>query len=116
MQLALILIFFAGIVFLTETPRFLVKSGRDEMATNVLCKLRKLDSSHVYLRQEMSDIRDEINIERALISSSNEDSLFQTFKRQIKECIRRNIMYRISIGVVTQFFGQLSGINGINYY
>jgi sugar porter (SP) family MFS transporter len=115
MQLPLMLVFLAAIVFLPETPRFLIKTGSVDAATQVLSKLRNLDRTHEYIQQEVTDIRDELNIERTLMGANNEDSQLQTFKRQIKECTKRNILYRISIGVVTQFFGQLSGINGISY-
>ncbi|KAI8659994.1 MFS quinate transporter QutD [Fusarium sp. Ph1] len=116
LQLPLIVVFLVGIVALPETPRFLMKAGKGNMAESVLARLRNLDPDHEYLRQEILDIRDEISIERRLMGITEEDTAWSNLKKQIKECMKPNIAYRVSIGVVTQLFGQLSGINGFNYY
>lgn len=53
---------FAGIIFVFslfqyESPRFLVKKGKDEEALKNLCRLRNLPSSHPYVENEFAGIK-----------------------------------------------------------
>ncbi|KAL1873611.1 hypothetical protein VTK73DRAFT_798 [Phialemonium thermophilum] len=116
MQLPLIGVFFIGCIFLPETPRFLIKRNRFERAASVLSYLRNLDASHPYIQRELANIQDEVQMERTLMGVTADTSRMQVAKKTLRDCLRPKIAYRISVGLVTQFFGQLSGINGINYY
>lgn len=115
-QLPLISILALGCLFLPETPRFLVKKDRSEQALATLARIRNLSPDHEFVQAEYSDIYREIQIERVLVGLDPSLSRRAKVQRQLSECLRPNIAYRISIGVMTQFIGQLSGINGINYY
>ncbi|KAH8885273.1 quinate permease [Thozetella sp. PMI_491] len=116
LQLPLIGVFLIGCLFLPETPRFLAKKNRIESAMTVLSRLRNLDATHPYVQREIANIQDEVQMERALMGIDPDDSRIAIARKLAKDCIRPNIMYRISVGVMTQFIAQLSGINGINYY
>lgn len=48
-------LFFAGLFFLQESPRWLITKGRIEEATKVLCYLRKLPADHPYVRSELDE-------------------------------------------------------------
>ncbi|OIW32719.1 MFS quinate transporter QutD, partial [Coniochaeta ligniaria NRRL 30616] len=115
-QLPLISLFLLACIFLPETPRFLVKKSREDKGLEVLSRLRNLQPGHAYVQNEYNNIRDELQLERALMGYNDEDSTWQRLKKLARDCTRKEIAYRISVGVVTQLIGQLSGTNGINYY
>lgn len=116
MQTPLICVLLFGCFFLPETPRFLVKKNRSTEALSVLCRFRNLRPDHDYIQRELADIHREIDGERQLMGLTEDTSRWALLKGQLRECIRPEIARRISLGVLTQMFGQLSGINGVNYY
>ncbi|KAB5572655.1 MFS quinate transporter QutD [Coniochaeta sp. 2T2.1] len=116
MQLPMIGAFLLGCFFLPETPRFLIKNLQFERASAVLARLRNLPASHPYVQRELANIQDAVQMERDLMGVTAETRRMEVAKRTLRDCLRPQIAYRISVGVVTQFFGQFSGINGINYY
>jgi len=115
-QLPLVGVFLLGCVFLPESPRLLVKKGRIDSALAVLARLRGLDPAHGYVQRELANIQAEVQLERSAMGVDAEDSRWAVARKVARDCVRRDIMYRISIGCVTQFIAQMSGINGINYY
>lgn len=115
-QLPLIGVFLLGCVFLPESPRLLVKKGRLDSALAILARLRGLDPAHGYVQREFANIQAEVQLERSAMGVSSDDSRWTVVRKLARDCVRRDILYRISIGCVTQFIAQMSGINGINYY
>ncbi|KAL5604309.1 hypothetical protein BROUX41_002282 [Berkeleyomyces rouxiae] len=104
-QFAWSLILFGGMLFLPETPRFLIKQGKHEEAAKSLCRLRRLDPDHEEIQAELAEIRANHEYEMSLTSES---SMLDAFKPPM--------LRRLITGVGVQSFQQLSGINFIFYY
>jgi hypothetical protein len=112
-QLPLVGILFIGVVFLPETPRWLIKKDQVEQAEKTLSWIRKLPSQHDYLQNELRGIHAELRTELRQMGTAN--ILTREYLRDLfQECIRPDMLRRISVGVITQLIGQLSGINGIS--
>jgi sugar porter (SP) family MFS transporter len=116
LQLPLISGLLIGSLFLPESPRFLLKKDNIEEAVATLARLRNLDATHPFIQQEVNDIRTEIQLERASSGIDVDSSHWTSIKAKLHECTRRDILHRISVGVMCQLIAQLSGINGMNYY
>lgn len=115
-QLPLVGLLLVGWPFLHETPRWLIKKDRVEAATKSLCRVRNLDAQNEYLRRELGDIVAELQLERQMSNFDSNATAWSRFRSRVLECISPSMRRRISVGIITQLIGQLSGINGINYY
>ncbi|KIX96426.1 uncharacterized protein Z520_07692 [Fonsecaea multimorphosa CBS 102226] len=115
-QLVLVGLFLCGSVLLCESPRFLIKQDAQEEARKVLTRLRRLRPDDEYITREMHDIQAELQLERHLLGIDPTLSRWQNTRRRLAECVRPQIMRRISCGMLCQLVANLSGINGINYY
>ena len=116
LQIPLIGVFGLGCILLPETPRWMAKKDRTERALSILSRLRGLDRTHDYVQREMFDITTEIRIERAALGVEVNSSAWFRCKKRVAECVSPAMRHRISVGIICQIIGQLSGINGINYY
>ncbi|KAJ2934831.1 hypothetical protein H1R20_g2314, partial [Candolleomyces eurysporus] len=96
-----------GMALLPESPRWLIKRGREEDAAAALSRLTRLPSDHPEVTQELSEIRENLEHERAIGESSYAD------------CFKWNeskIGFRTLTGIFIQAWQQLTGINFIFYY
>lgn len=116
LQIPLVGVLVLGSFFLPETPRWLAKKDRLEQGVVTLARLRGLSRDHDYVQKEMFDINAELRIERAALGVDSDTSAWIRWKKRLAECVSPAMRRRISVGIITQMFGQLSGINGINYY
>lgn len=112
-QIPLVGILFIGAIFLPETPRWLIKKDRIEQAEKALSWIRKLPLQHEYLQHELGGIHAELHEELRQMGTANA-SRAQYLRSLLQECIRPDMLRRVSVGVITQLIGQLSGINGIS--
>ncbi|EMC94000.1 hypothetical protein BAUCODRAFT_36470 [Baudoinia panamericana UAMH 10762] len=103
-QFAWSLILCFGMLALPETPRYLIKMGRDEKAMKSLKYLRRLPLEHPALISEFEEIHGNWEYENSLGKASYID------------CFRGNIGKRTLTGVVLQALQQLVGVNFIFYY
>ncbi|XP_019857805.1 PREDICTED: proton myo-inositol cotransporter-like isoform X1 [Amphimedon queenslandica] len=103
LQCVLAVVLIIGMVFLPETPRWLVKKGKSKKADKTLHRLRK-DYTEEEIKEELNDI------EFTVRNSNN--SLRDVFA----DVFRWRILKRILLGVILQKFQQLTGINVIMYY
>ncbi|KAN0090603.1 general substrate transporter [Hyaloscypha variabilis] len=94
-----------GTWFLQESPRWLMEKDRHDEAREALYKLHFNGSNQEYLDLEFAEIRDTITAEK-LLAVKSWSGLIQ------KPSWRR----RLILGCGIQAWGQLSGINVINYY
>ncbi|KAL4868536.1 hypothetical protein BDV12DRAFT_102351 [Aspergillus spectabilis] len=94
-----------GIWFLYESPRWLVERERYEDAKSVLQKLHGTGSNQEFLDLEFREIVDTITTEKQFAVWGWKDMIARPAWRK-----------RLMLGMGIQAFGQLSGINVINYY
>ncbi|KAK0755353.1 hypothetical protein N5P37_012180 [Trichoderma harzianum] len=103
-QFAWSLILFLGMIFLPETPRYLVRSGKLDKATAALSRIRRLANDHPAVVAELSEIRANLEYENGLSKATYLD------------CFRPPILKRQFTGMALQALQQLTGINFIFYY
>ena len=103
-MLPAIFLFFAMFI-LPESPRWLAKRDRWEEAIEVLGLVHAHgNTSSSFVMKEMSEIRDVVEFERA-----NADVTYW-------ELLKPSMLNRTHIGVFTQIWSQLTGMNVMMYY
>ncbi|KAI0372752.1 general substrate transporter [Pilatotrama ljubarskyi] len=100
-------ILFVGMFYLPETPRWLIKKGRDEAAAKSLSRLTSLPPDDPEVQTELEDIRAALREEQA----RGESSYLDCFKFN-----RSKIAFRTLSGIFIQAWQQLTGINFIFYF
>ncbi|KAI5806989.1 high affinity glucose transporter [Geopyxis carbonaria] len=104
-QMVPAIILFFGLLFLPRSPRWLARKDRWEEAEQVLALLHgNGDTRHPYVVQEMEEIKSMVEFER-----NNADASFM-------ELFKPNMINRTHIGVFTQVWSQLTGMNVMMYY
>ncbi|KZF26083.1 general substrate transporter [Xylona heveae TC161] len=103
-QFAWALIIISGMLFLPETPRFLVKKGKHTKACKALSRLRRLDMDHPALVEELGEIQANHQYEMSL------------GKATYLDCFKGNLRKRLLTGCSLQALQQLTGVNFIFYY
>ncbi|KAF9454277.1 MFS monosaccharide transporter [Macrolepiota fuliginosa MF-IS2] len=107
MQFVWAFVLSSGVVLLPESPRWLVKRGRDADAATALSRLTGLSPESPDVEVELDEIKANLEAEKALGSSSYID------------CFRfsdNKIFFRTLTGIFIQAWQQLTGINFIFYY
>ncbi|KAK1707872.1 MFS sugar transporter [Colletotrichum lupini] len=94
-----------GIWFLSESPRWLIEKERYEEARLVLKRLHGNGDNDDFLEAEYQEIHDTIIADRS-VNAVHWKALFT----------RPSWRRRLLLGCGVQAFGQLSGVNVINYY
>jgi SP family sugar:H+ symporter-like MFS transporter len=100
-QFAWGLILCGGLLFLPETPRYLIKVGKDTKALKSLVFLRRLPADNPHVLAELEEIKANYEYEKSLGSAS------------YLECFRGNMGKRTLTGITLQSLQQLVGINFI---
>lgn len=100
-QFAFAIVLITGMLFLPETPRYLVKRGKHDKAIRSLGRIRRLPTDHPAIMQELEEI--EANFEYEL----------QIGKATYFDCFRGNIGKRLLTGCLLQALQQLTGVNFI---
>ncbi|EIW58793.1 MFS monosaccharide transporter [Trametes versicolor FP-101664 SS1] len=96
-----------GMSYLPESPRWLIKKGKDKAAAKALARLTSLDAQDPEVEAELNDIRVALREEEAL----GESSYLDCFKFN-----NNKIALRTLSGIFIQAWQQLTGINFIFYY
>ncbi|KAK3312650.1 general substrate transporter [Apodospora peruviana] len=99
------ILLFCGLCVLPESPRWLAKKDRWEEAREVLALVHSHgNADSAWVRREMEEIREMVEFER-----QNADvTYFELFKPKM--------INRTMIGVFTQIWSQLTGMNVMMYY
>ncbi|ORY13403.1 high affinity glucose transporter [Clohesyomyces aquaticus] len=96
---------FIGLLFLPESPRWLAKHDRWDEAHGVLALVHaKGDRNASFVLLELSEIREMVEFER-----QNADVSFL-------ELVKPKMINRLHVGVFTQIWSQLTGMNVMMYY
>ncbi|KAI8932580.1 hypothetical protein NX059_010085 [Plenodomus lindquistii] len=94
-----------GLMFLPESPRWLARHDRWEETHAVLILVHgKGDPNSPFVKLEMDEIRQMIDFER------------QNADVTIAELFRPRMLNRLHIGIFTQIWSQLTGMNVMMYY
>lgn len=104
-QFAWALVLMTGLIFLPETPRYLIRQGKKDQAAKSLSRLRRLPVDNPYLLEELTEIEENYQHELSLGDSSYRD--FLTWHTLGK---------RLVTGCALQALQQLTGVNFIFYY
>lgn len=108
-------IMFAGIILILsffnyESPRYLIKVGKDDEATANLARVRGLSVDHEHVIKEISEIQHQLQEEQ-------EATLGQGWVGVLKEMfLMPNNLYRIYLGLASQLLSQWSGAQSITIY
>ncbi|KAN0098412.1 putative glucose transporter rco-3 [Hyaloscypha variabilis] len=103
-QFLFALILIGGMLFLPETPRYLIRNGKYDAAARSLSRLRRLRIDHPALIEELAEIKGNHEYELSIGSSS------------YLNCFRKPIRKRLFTGCALQALQQLTGVNFIYYY
>ena len=93
-----------GLLFLPESPRWLARKDRWEEAHQVLVLVHGHGEDNAFVRRELQDIRDMCEFERHHSDVS------------YLELLKPHMINRTHIGVFTQIWSQLTGMNVMMYY
>ncbi|EPX71785.1 hexose transporter Ght5 [Schizosaccharomyces octosporus yFS286] len=93
-----------GILFLTESPRYLISVGRDEAALQIMCKNNDLPLEHEVIQAEYHMIKSDCEAELA----GGPCTWSQVFDKQIR--------HRTLLGIAVMSLQQLTGNNYFFYY
>lgn len=97
-QFAWAIILVGGMLFLPETPRYLVKRGQDEKAAQSLAIIRRLPADHTAIQDELAEIKANHEFELSLGKSGYID------------CFRGHMLKRQLTGMGLQALQQLTGM------
>jgi sugar porter (SP) family MFS transporter len=108
-------IMFAGIIFILslfnyESPRYLIKIGKDELATINLARVRNLSTDSPFIVNEIAEIQLQLQEEQEATMGSG-------WTGYLKEIfLMPSNLYRIHIGLLSQLLSQWSGAGSITIY
>ncbi|KAL8408636.1 hypothetical protein RB594_007181 [Gaeumannomyces avenae] len=107
LQLLPVVVLAAGIFFCPESPRWLARGDRFDEAEQVLVYLRHLPADHEYIRNEMAEIRAQVE-ERSTTHLSRKD--------QFRKLVAPGTRNRVAIGAALMFLQSFTGVNIMTYY
>ncbi|KID90514.1 MFS quinate transporter [Metarhizium guizhouense ARSEF 977] len=108
-------IMMAGIIFILtfmqyESPRFLVKQGKNERATHVMARLRKQAPDGEYVTREIATIQ-------AALDHELEATKGVGWAGKLKEMfLDKSNLYRVYLATMVQLLSQWSGAGSITLY
>lgn len=97
-----------GLLFMTDSPRWMAKAYGRTRAVETLARLRDLPTDHPAIQKEVADILLQLELERS--------DGFGNTRAAWKELFRPGMRNRVFLGVVIMIFFQMCGSNAINYY
>ncbi|OBT57532.1 hypothetical protein VE04_02125 [Pseudogymnoascus sp. 24MN13] len=112
LQIVFAVVTFAGILFLPESPRWLIAHERHSEARHILWALEmdpnSITESDPAINRQILEIQNAVNEERAATEGRSKTALLKNGPQKFR--------HRVLLGIGGQFMQQLSGINLITYY
>ncbi|KAK9437019.1 Quinate permease [Metarhizium brunneum] len=97
-----------GCFFIPESPRWLFSKGKRDQAMKVLCWMRQLQPTDIYIVEEVSYIDEETERYRREVGAG--------FWKPFLALKQKRTQWRFLLGALLFVFQNGSGINAINYY
>ncbi|KAJ3519529.1 hypothetical protein NM208_g14093 [Fusarium decemcellulare] len=98
-------------IFMPESPRWLIKRGRREQAVKNLCWVRNLPADDPYVVQELADMEAQLEAEAA-----SQGTGISGMKLAWKEMTRKEMRFRIIFAMAMKWMSNLTGTNALNYF
>ncbi|KLJ13670.1 hypothetical protein EMPG_11405 [Blastomyces silverae] len=93
-----------ALFFMPESPRWLAKKNYWDETERIIAAVHgNGNPNHPFVRAELQEISDFVNLE-----ATNETTYF--------DLLKRNMIFRTHVGVFTQIWSQLTGMNVMMYY
>lgn len=102
-------LYLIGVFFLRESPRWLYNQGRDEEALKNLTWLRNLNAEDEYIQWEVSNIKEELDVQKKQVGLG----FFDPLKTILTN---KSLLKRLFISVMLYVLQNLYGIQSINYF
>ncbi|KAI5123776.1 hypothetical protein M0805_000365 [Coniferiporia weirii] len=93
-----------GALFIPESPRWLIDTGKDDEGMRVIADLHGGDPENPEAKAEFREIKDKVTADRHSGEKRTYKHMWQRYKR------------RVLLAMSSQAFAQLNGINVISYY
>lgn len=97
-----------GMAMLPESPRYLVRKGKDEKAAKALAKLLSTNPADRLVTEELDDIRANLTMERELEQQIGGNGFGSGYRACFKT--ENHILLRTLTGIFLQAWQQLTGI------
>jgi sugar porter (SP) family MFS transporter len=96
----------AGALWLPESPRWLFAKGRRQKAMDVLCWMRNLDASDIYIKEEVNYIDEDLDRFNREVGAG--------FWKPFASLRQRKVQWRFFLGGMLFLWQNASGINAVN--
>ncbi|CAK7894274.1 high-affinity glucose transporter 1 [[Candida] anglica] len=103
-------LFLAGSVFMKESPRWLLSTGKYDRAIDNLKWFRQLEEDHEYLIYEVNQVKESLDKQQREVGLGVWDPAKQVFFRD------RKLLFRLGITSGLFVLQNFMGIQSINYY
>lgn len=119
MQSVIGAILFFGMMFLPETPRWVLSQGNSEKAFDILRKLRNTDTNPELVQEEFDQIQSTIEEEMQNAPAQESRSKLANYISEWRYLIIESdssLIFRVIFGICLQLLQQFIGMNAIMYY
>lgn len=107
LQLLPVTLLACGIFFCPESPRWLARNDQFDKTEKVLTYIRGLPADHEFIRNEMEEIRKQVE-ERSTNKMSK--------KQQLQKMVSPGTRNRLGVGAFLMFLQSFTGVNIMTYY